>query len=112
MEGHCFNCGGGGTITIPAWAIKSIRGQASWVGKRYYPHEEDKERSEEIKALRALAPDDPERTASSRPQGFYMVGQPSQDGGTTSVGPVYADSPEEALKKAKTHLPYRYWRDR
>lgn len=43
MEGHCFNCGAGGcTVKLPRWAIEMIRKSASWVGKRYYPHEEDK----------------------------------------------------------------------
>jgi hypothetical protein len=38
----CHNCGSGGTnIEIPLWAIDSIRENASWLGKRFYPHKED-----------------------------------------------------------------------
>jgi hypothetical protein len=41
---YCFNCGAGGfVISIPVWAIKSIRESASFVGKRYYPDKEDYE---------------------------------------------------------------------
>jgi len=38
----CTNCcGNGTTMPLPKAAIESIRQQASWVGKRYYPHAED-----------------------------------------------------------------------
>lgn len=38
----CTNCcGNGTTFPLPKAAIESIRQQASWVGKRYYPHAED-----------------------------------------------------------------------
>lgn len=45
----CANCCGNGTaFPLPKMAIESIRNQASWVGKRYYPHKEDAE----VEALR------------------------------------------------------------
>ena len=53
---YCMNCGGS-PITVPRWAALSIRQQASWVGKRYYPNEEDEVRSAELKILRPLLPD-------------------------------------------------------
>lgn len=60
----CTNCGAGGSaFPMPFYAAKSIREQASWVGKRYYPHEEDTENREERKRLLALVPDFPGRTA-------------------------------------------------
>lgn len=37
-----MNCGSGGLVPMPEWAVSSIRFQASWVGKRYYPHDEDR----------------------------------------------------------------------
>lgn len=53
---YCYNCGAQGTVKLPRWAVRSIREQASWVGKRYYPHDEDREAAEEIAALREIAP--------------------------------------------------------
>lgn len=44
----CANCCASGTLVrIPARAVGSIRQQASWVGKRYYPNDEDRQRYEE-----------------------------------------------------------------
>lgn len=42
VAGYCTNCGNGSTVELPEWAIAEIRRNASWVGKRYYPNEEDK----------------------------------------------------------------------
>lgn len=51
----CANCGAMNCgLLIPEWAIKSIREQASWVGKRYYPHAEDYEKSRELRYLRSI----------------------------------------------------------
>jgi hypothetical protein len=107
VDGHCFNCGAGGSsISIPRWAVESIREQASWVGKRYYPHEEDRERAEETALLRAIAPDDPRRKVTVDPDNprRYRVEQPTKRG-WTSTG-VTASSLEEAREKAKLVLPY------
>jgi len=104
---YCYNCGNSTVITIPRWAVKSIRQQASWVGKRYYPNEEDIERHKELEVLRALAPDNPERTVSKtyEPRSFKTQ-QPNDRGGTTSTW-VKADSMDEARIKAKVVLPFR-----
>lgn len=42
IGGYCTNCGNGSTVDLPVWAIEEIRRNASWVGKRYYPCDEDK----------------------------------------------------------------------
>ena len=106
-EAGCMNCGRGPAFVIPRWAVESIRAQASWVGKRYYPHEEDTERAEELDALRALAPDDPERTVKKsdvNPRAWEVT-QPTPKGFVSVV--VAADSEVEALAKGKLRLPYR-----
>lgn len=62
--GFCTNCcANGSTVQIPAWAVRSIREQASWVGKRYYPHAEDRDAYEERKALLELVAEFPGRSA-------------------------------------------------
>lgn len=106
-EGYCCNCGNASTIMIPRWAVKSIREQASWVGKRYYPHEEDVKTRAELEALRALAPDDPERTVTPDEDtpGRFDVRQPTERG-HISTG-VRAGCLEEARLKAKLVLPFR-----
>ena len=39
----CGNCSSNDClVAIPFWAVESIRQQASWVGKRYYPCDEDR----------------------------------------------------------------------
>jgi hypothetical protein len=108
----CSNCGANNShVKIPRWAIDSIREQASWVGKRYYAHDEDKERYEEIKALRALVTEYPGRSAEKvrldRPddEGMWMVSQDLPDNRQTSVT-VKAKSAEGALAKARLLLPY------
>lgn len=62
--GLCMNCGTrNSTVHIPVWAVRSIREQASWVGKRFYPHTEDRDAYEERKALLELVPSFPGRSA-------------------------------------------------
>jgi hypothetical protein len=63
----CTNCGANGTVSLPRWAIESIRKNASWVGKRYYPSEEDFERAEERADLLELVTEFPGRSAEYRP---------------------------------------------
>ena len=60
--GHCLNCGGNGTVTLPQWAVDSIRRQASWVGKRYYPATEDRKMATKHAALLELVRRFPGRT--------------------------------------------------
>ena len=108
---YCTNCGGGGTsVKIPRWAVDEIRKNASWVGKRYYPHEEDKERRVELEALRstikifkgrkAKRVDDAE---NGEPQ--FLVTQDLGGGRNVSVV-INAESQKVALNKTKTLLPY------
>jgi hypothetical protein len=64
-SGYCMNCGNGSCVTLPPWAVDSIREQASWVGKRYYPHREDHERNRELRSLRKAIGRWPGRTVES-----------------------------------------------
>jgi hypothetical protein len=114
IEGHCFNCGAGGSgIEMKRWAVDSIRQQASWVGKRYYPHDEDKQRHEELKVLRALIPSFPGRTARLSEDGkasepgklVWWVEQVTGAQTTTSVS-IEAATAEEAIEASRFLLPY------
>ena len=112
MEGHCFNCGAGGsTFWLPRYAVKSIREQASWVGKRYYPNKEDIERSEERKRLLACVEEFAGRTVEPaeeldkdgnfvRQEGYWNVKQLSPDGLWSSTS-VAAATEGEAWEKAR-----------
>jgi len=112
MEGHCFNCGAGGTtFSIPRYAVQSIREQASWVGKRYYPSEEDLENREERKRLLASIENFPGRTVEPameldrdgnevREEGRWNVKQ-ATPGNLWSSTSVTAETEEEAWEKAK-----------
>jgi len=106
---HCMNCGAGGSaISIPRWAIDSIRKNASWVGKRYYPNEEDIEDRLEAKRLRKLVTNFPGRTAQAPDDQYtgWVVRQKMPNGRTLSMGFPSASSEEEALDMARTKLPY------
>lgn len=104
----CTNCCHGGLVRLPRWAIKSIRVQASWVGKRYYPNEEDHERAEEVRYLRSQMPDAPGRSvepcATGEPDA-WTVRQKKPDGREISLL-TQAPSAAAALAKTKTDLPY------
>lgn len=104
VKDHCFNCGcGGSAIDIDEWSIKSIRESASWVGKRYYPSEEDYETNAELLLARKNLPIPPDRWAKEIEKGLWDVGQPRANG-TISVF-VHADSEKEAMDKARLQLP-------
>jgi len=104
---YCMNCGAGGTVNIPRWAVKSIRRQASWVGKRYYPHEEDFEKHEEMKALRSLPKAFPGRTAEpcNNEHNRFWVKQQLTENKSVTVS-VTASSVEEAIEASRYSLPY------
>ncbi len=110
-DSHCFNCGAGGiAVQIPRWAVESIREQASWVGKRYYPNDEDLERYDEVKALRALVKKFPYRSVERIPdrpddRGSWWVHQELPGGKRTSTT-VKAKTAEEAFEKGRLLLPY------
>jgi len=108
IPGRCFNCGAGGfVIEIPEWAVDSIRKNASWVGKRYYPSQEDFENAQELKKLRSTITSFNGRTAKQTeddPSRWIVSQQLSGD--TTTFIVVSAASETEALEKSKTLLPY------
>lgn len=99
--GHCSNCGNGDTVLMPSWVIKEIRRNASWVGRRYYPNEEDREAAQERMALLALVTQFPGRHAQpdeTDEAGRWWVFQKLPSGSTTSTS-VVADSAEDAMRK-------------
>lgn len=103
----CANCSAGGTlILIPEYAIKSIREQASWVGRRYYPSEEDLHRQAELKRMREALPIPHNRTASYVAESDrWVVSQPLLTGQVRQVMVVSADE-DDALQKTKAQLPW------
>lgn len=110
-EHYCLNCGArGGAVRIPFWAIESIRNQASWVGKRYYPNQEDKEHARELKYLRALPASFPGRITESDKEERYRwwVKQtlPAETGSQYVSTMVNATSAEDALEASRFLLPY------
>ena len=95
----CANCGAmNSALAIPTWAVESIREQASWVGKRFYPHEEDYERSTEVKYLRSIAPP-PESTAERCDYGWNVT-----QGRTSTI--IKAPTAAIAKREAALILPY------
>lgn len=110
-QNYCTNCGGAQTsVEIPRWAVEEIRKNASWVGKRYYPHEEDTERRVELEALRRTIKVFPGRIAApiereGDEEQRYRVIQPLSAKKNIEIT-INADSEEIALNKAKTMLPY------
>lgn len=106
-KNYCYNCGSPSTIDIPEWAVKSIREQASWVGKRYYPHEEDRFASKERKNLLKLVKEFHGRTAVwVEDMSTWEVEQKHPDGAGTSVLIDGVKTAAEALEKARNLLPY------
>jgi hypothetical protein len=112
IDGHCFNCGAGwtGELKLPRWAIESIRSQASWVGRRYYPGPEDRENHEEIRRLRALPKTFPGRSAERDKEDKYRwwVSQdlPSSTGSKRVTTSVKATSADDAIEASRYSLPY------
>lgn len=101
---HCYNCGMGLPVSIPVEAVRNIRKQASWVGKRYYPHEEDIRELKELAYFRTRAGDPKNRTAEYR-HGAWFVSQPSGEGKILSIV-TQASSAEDALNKVRHLMPY------
>lgn len=111
VSGYCMNCGNSSTVTLPLWAIESIREQASWVGKRHYPSKEDRQQCAELRALRLLVAEFPGRTAE--PAGgddpfrwWVKQSVAAADGGGWISVMVDASSAAEALDAARAILPY------
>lgn len=110
VGGNCYNCGAGSDVRIPRWAVESIRTQASWVGRRYYPGPEDKENAQELKYLRALPKAFPGRSAEPDKEEKYRwwVKQelPSTTGSKSVSTMVKASSTEDAIEASRFVLPY------
>lgn len=111
--GFCANCGAASCLVpIPLWGIDSIRKNASWVGKRYYPTEEDGETRAELNRLRCtLDPFKcPGRTVrewtDAEGKVIQMVEQRLPDGRSVSMFTEERLSHEAALAWAATRLPF------
>lgn len=101
---HCTNCGASNSIIqIPKWAVESIRRNASWVGRRYYPGEEDQEIQEERESLLNLVKTFPGRSAVEVTPGRWEVKQKKANG-RFIISWISAQSEEEALR----HCGLRY----
>ena len=106
-KNHCTNCGAGNAaVPLPRWAIDDIRENASWIGKRYYPHREDREGNAELKLLRSKMTIFPGRSAEEVEEGQWAVKQQTSKAGKRIQVFVDASSAKEALEKAKLSLPY------
>lgn len=108
-EYYCYNCGNCSTIKIPRWAVESIRAQASWVGKRYYPNEEDRENYQELENLRKLVPINrsDEVTPDTVPSVFIVRRYVDDTKRQYTSVTVSAKNKTEARKIANKLLPYR-----
>lgn len=53
-ENYCYNCAHGIPVQLKRYNVESIRQQASWVGKRYYPNSEDKNIAIQLREAREL----------------------------------------------------------
>lgn len=112
--GFCMNCGGGDVIKTPRWAIDSIRRNASFVGKRSYPHQEDRERHNERLDLLALVKEFPGRTGERdinyNGDVIYRVTQQlPQKGSNTQVCIMHGHDSctlTDAIREASKYLPY------
>ena len=112
IEGHCFNCGAGGsTKKLPRYFVESIRQQASWVGKRYYPAKEDFENAEERKRLLSCVEKFPGRSvepAETITRDGEWIPEPGRwtvkqltPGNLYSTTTVTAETEAEAWEKAR-----------
>ena len=87
---HCYNCGASPSVRLPDWAVDCIREQASWVGKRYYPNDEDKEMAAELKELRSRMTEFPGRTIEHIDIGQFRQGE------QVNVGDGLVNAPTDA----------------
>jgi hypothetical protein len=111
---HCFNCGAGGTgVVMLKRQAESIRESASWVGRRFYPNEEDRENWAEVKALRRAIGTYPGRSAEWVPgndgaRGYWRLSQ-SLDNGRVVMTMVQAPEgmkPEDVIEQHRDALPW------
>lgn len=105
QDGYCSNCGASPSVRLPEWAVESIREQASWVGKRYYPNDEDTEMATELKELRSRMTEFPGRSIEKMEPGLFRVTQKLNENTTTFIV-VRADTEQEAWERSKVQLPF------
>lgn len=111
---YCFNCGAGPCFPLPLWAIEEVRRNASFVGRLYYPSEQDREREAELKALRETIKEHPGRTVhrwvDDRFDGaaYWVIEQQTSARSRTSIMVAVEKAPTEAdaLEWARSRLPY------
>lgn len=103
---YCNNCSSSGTVQLPDWAVQSIREQASWVGKRFYPHAEDHDSGDELRRLRRAMTSFPGRSAHHDDTLSDQWRVEQKRGGVTISVWVDADSAEDAIEKTKDRLPW------
>lgn len=105
-DAFCPNCGANSSsIRIPRWAVESIRRSATWVGKRYYPDEEDKDTWNELTYHRSKVRHFPGRSVGRARDSTWMVSQRLPSGAVQCIF-IEARTGPQALKKVKTLLPY------
>ena len=104
---HCTNCGASGGVQLPSWAIERIRQSASWVGKRFYPNEEDIQAREERKALHELVSEWPGRVVDSTPHETlgWKVTQLLPNGNSVSTYKVAPDARTAARNCGLLYVP-------
>ncbi len=107
LDNHCFNCGAHeSTVEIPRWAVESIRQQASWVGKRYYPHDEDKDIRRELETLRKRATGRAGLSVKRTENGKYWEVTQKKPGGLSVTVIIESDSEDYAMGRGVVLLPY------
>ncbi len=112
---HCHNCGAGGTnVSIPIGHAELIRKSASWVGKRYYPSDDDKAERAEIERLRLAIGTWPGRTVkasslANEPEHARRVDvEQKTEKGWTQISTERADgeTDEQIIRRTAAHLPW------
>jgi hypothetical protein len=97
--GFCQNCSTSHSeVKIPVWAVDQIRQSASWVGKRFYPNDEDFKIASERAELLKLVSIFPGRTATKRDDGDWDVWQELPVGSVMTIRK--AATAEEAMRSS------------
>lgn len=111
---NCYNCNtssfGHGITSLPKYIVENIRKNASWVGKRYYAHEEDYRINEELKTLRDKVGIFPGRHVIKEGEHEYLVIQQLSLNSHQMMFVKAADE-KDALERSKSSLPYMNLKD-
>ena len=110
VDHYCNNCGSSSIIRVPLFAAVEIRRNASWVGKRYYPADEDRELARELALLRGKMTAYHGRSAQLHEgvgwiERIFIVTQKLPGNRSVSVF-IDAESESQAIEKTRTSLPY------